>query len=59
MDEGKMEYQSINEIPEAYQYLFKILIKRGLLKSDDNGKIHVSHDMFEIILMMARLGLLP
>ncbi len=54
-----MEYQSIHEIPEAYQYMFKKLLKKGLLKPDDDGKIHVSHDMFEIILLLARLGLLP
>jgi hypothetical protein len=54
-----MEYQSIKEIPEAYQFLFYKLVKKGIIKPDYDGKLHISHDMFETILILARLGLIP
>ncbi len=54
-----MEYQTINEIPEAYQFIFKKLIEKGALKPDRDGQLHISHDMFEIVLLLARLGLVP
>ena len=56
---SQMEYQTINEIPEAYQFIFKKLIEKGALKPDRDGQLHISHDMFEIVLLLARLGLVP
>ncbi len=54
-----MEYQSVKEIPEAYQALFEKLIKKGAIRPERDGKLHISHDMFEIILILARLGITP
>lgn len=56
--EVTMEYQSLRDIPDAYQYLFRKLLRNGLIKPHEDGELHISHDMFEIIVLMARLGLL-
>lgn len=50
---------ALDQIPEQYRHLFKILIDQGVLKKDSSGGLHIGQDMYEIILMLARKGLLP
>ena len=52
-------YNSIKQIPSEYRHLFERLIKNGIIKQDINGNINISEDVFKVILILARLGLLP
>ena len=56
---GGVLYKSINQIPSEYRHLFERLIKNGIIKQDINGNINISEEVFEMVLILARLGLLP
>lgn len=51
--------KNINEIPNQYQHFIETLIKNGIIKTNSSGEFHLSDDMFELLLIMARAGLLP
>ena len=57
LDEKKT-YELIEQIPKEHQYLFQKLIDKGLIKQYPNKRIRISNDMYEIILILSRLGLL-
>lgn len=51
-------YKSINDIPEYKRGLFERLIRNGIIVKDNLGNINISHDLYEMILILARLGLI-
>ncbi len=53
-----MVYEYITDIPKEYQHLFKMLIKQGIIKQTDDKRINISKDVFEVILLLARLDIL-
>lgn len=50
---------SIQQVPEQYQFLFQKLLDEGLLKKGEDGNLRISKDMFDMIILLARKGLLP
>ena len=55
---GLYMYKSINDIPEHKRGLFERLIRNGIIVKDNLGNINISHDLYEMILILARLGLI-
>ena len=53
-----MLFEFIEDIPKEHQHLFKKLIKNGIIKQEDDKSINISKDVFDVILILARLGLL-
>lgn len=54
-----MIYKTINQIPPEHQHLFERLIKNGVLKINSKKEINISSEIYEVILILARLGLTP
>ena len=52
-------YNKIEDIPCEYQDLINRLIKNGIISIKTGGRIKISEDMLEMILILSRLGLLP
>lgn len=51
-------YKSINDIPQDKRNLFERLIRNGIIVKDSFGNINISHDLYEMILILARLGVI-
>ena len=51
-------YKSINDIPQDKRNLFERWIRNGMIVKDSFGNINISHDLYEMILILARLGVI-
>lgn len=52
-------YKTIEEIPDEYRYIFEKLIQNGIIQRTQKGDINITKELFEMILILGRLGLLP
>ncbi len=52
-------YRTLSEIPKDSRYIFEKLILNGIISEDNQGHIDISNDMYRMILILARLGILP
>ncbi|MEH2935807.1 hypothetical protein [Acutalibacter sp. JLR.KK004] len=52
-------YKTLEEIPSKDRYIFEKLVTNGIISADDQGRINIGEEMYRMILILARLGLLP
>lgn len=51
-------YKTIDDIPEESKFLFERLIKNGILNIYENNNINITEEMYKIIIIISRLGLI-